>query len=120
MNSEYSGEVVEIEVARYGLRTFRPIPAEELLMTWGFLGVDYSLDKSGKPMALCSTSMYGSLWKTGVCEATCQMPVNTRQNLLIELAALTTGVEPVYGHQAPQENCHCGIYAAHTLKVLSD
>lgn len=133
MSSEYSGEVVEIEVARYGLRTFRHIPAEEavmepnhflvqqtLQMTWAFLGVDYSQDDTGKPMELCSTAMQGSYWKDGVCEAVCGIPVNAHKNLLIELAALTTGVEPVYRHQAPQEDCHCGIYAAHTLKALSD
>lgn len=133
MSSDYSGEVAELEVARYGLRTFRHIPAEDaamepnhflvqhtLHMTWAFLGVDYSQDNTGKPMELCSTAMQGSYWKDGVCEAVCRIPVNAHKNLLIELAALTTGVEPVYGHQAPQEDCHCGIYAAHTLQVLRD
>jgi hypothetical protein len=133
MSSDYSGEVVEIEVARYGLRTFRHIPAEEaemepkpfvmhqtLQMTWTIFGVDYSQDNTGQPMELCSTAMQGSYWKSGVCEAVCRAPVNAHKNLLIELAALTTGVEPVYGHQAPQEDCHCGVYAAHTLRALCD
>jgi hypothetical protein len=132
--SDYSGEVVEIEVARYGLRTFRHVSAYEASMssnerwirdwqsiTLGIYGSDlFGVSKPEGPMELCSTAMSGSHWKTGVCEASCQQELNSHQRLLIELAALTTGVEPVYAHQAPQEDCHCGIYAAHTLAVLRD
>lgn len=130
--SDYSGEVVEVEVARYGLRTFRFIQAyeaainvewlrmQQYLLTGLFLDTPQRQSEPAGPMELCSTSMSGSHWKHGVCEATCRVPQNAHQNLLIELAALTTGTEPVYGHQAPQEDCHCGIYAAHTLGVLTD
>jgi hypothetical protein len=131
MSGDYTGEVVELEVARYGLRTFRHIPADETEMeqtvrwvtngmSFSIFGSDYYGHESEKPMELCSAAVQGSHWKGGVCEAVCRVPANAHKNLLIELAALTAGVEPVFGHQAPQEDCHCGIYAAHTLQVLCD
>jgi hypothetical protein len=131
--NDYSGEVVDVEVARYGLRTFQHVRADELelgpndlwLRAWSWLdpsiwGGEPCLTKPDGPMEFCSTAMRGSNWKHGVCEASCQVPVNSHQKLLIELAALTMGDEPVFSHQAPQEDCHCGIYAAHTLQVLKE
>lgn len=130
--SDYSGEIVAVEVGRYGLRTFRCIPAREAQMPhevasyyqtqrmiWQVLGLSGS-DKSDGPMELVSTYMHGSHWKNGVCESKCLVHRDVYRDRLIELAALTTGSEAVYGHEAPNENCHCGIYAAHTLQTLRD
>lgn len=127
MSGDYNGQAVELEVARYGLRTFRHIPAEQAVMTVHSFAIqqmmrDLGLHSDGPdvPMELCSTAMQGSHWKGGVCEATCQAQRNTHRERLIELAALTVGEQPVFSHQAPHEDCHCGIYAAHTLRTLKE
>lgn len=108
----------EIEVARYALRTFRPVSTAMerdntmlggLLACRGllesFLGIPYV---EPPVIELASVGVPGSHWARGECVAACL-------GLFALWGVMNT---PVLAHPAPQEDCHCGLYGTLTLQSL--
>jgi hypothetical protein len=150
MSNDYTGETLDLEVARYGLRTFRHVAKSKVdypEISWSspwrsINNLSYMISPNylynpvtnnieltagepakDEPMVLASVIKGGSHWENGTCEATCLAEKDEDTELLDrmrELAALSRGETPVNNHIAPQENCHCGIYAAHTYQALYD
>jgi hypothetical protein len=95
--------VSDLEVARYALRTFRPVANEEERDNGG-----WSFFKP-QPTELASVSAPGPNWLDGTCTAQCKIDT-----------AMTAWRDDPPGppHQAPHEDCHCGVYGALTLERL--
>lgn len=125
--SDYAGESVDLEVARYGLRTFQAIRASEAkadpmrLLTFPTLfwdlfgGRDPFEDDPSDPLTLCSVSAPGSHWTDGTCKAEC---IEMGGFNVSAFVALLSG-EEIVAHEAPHETCDCGIYATLSLEHLN-
>jgi hypothetical protein len=129
--SDYSGQKVDLEVARYGLRTFRPArkggtsnPYYDDLIA-GML-IPYSAGLGVKPQPIdAETHVLGSVyigggqyWTDGTCTAECHNDKAKVFTPLDWLSWLTGQKLPL--HQAPSEGCGCGIYATLTYEHLAD
>lgn len=126
--SDYSGDKVDLEVARYGLRTFRPAPRgstaspqfDDIFGTYlaaAWLGIR---PQPPRPETHELGSVFvggGQHWTDGTCTAKCHADsVN-----LISWSWLTALTGQEYpGHEAPSEDCRCGIYATLTYEHLVD
>lgn len=130
--SDYSGNRVDLEVARYGLRTFRPARRgstsdpyfDDILAT---VLVPYSAGFAVKPQPInAETHVLGSVyigggqyWTDGTCTAECHVDkTNSMHHALTLLCQITGQVAP--RHEAPSEGCGCGIYATLTYEHLED
>lgn len=123
--SDYSGNTVDLEVARYGLRTFRAVrkskvdadPMIEALF-FGKRRRPGPYDDPSDPLTLCPVTMIGSHWADGTCEAQCLDGAMTFLSGR-RLRALLLGDYDDGPHTAPHEYCHCGIYATLSLEHLN-
>lgn len=114
----------DIEVARYGLRTFRPEPA-------GFMN---------RGMRLASVMVSGQYWEDGTCSARCIGRLHTwelgtvkwpdhfqiypeEDSLIAALVRMNKLIlwgegDDAGWHEAPHMGCNCGVYATLTLDHL--
>lgn len=127
--SDYSGSRVDLEVARYGLRTFRAVRASEVnydmwipsttALMQMFLGggFDPLEDNPSDPLTLCSVAQAGAHWSDGVCKAEC---LDSSLSVMRVWAQVIFS-EDCYGnrHEAPGADCSCGIYATLSLEHLN-
>ena len=126
--SDYSGEMIGLEVARYGLRTFRPIPlGGRAPLAFPFVDIDPWGHRGD--VELSSVFISGPRWTSGTCAARCLAHLSDSALVTRSLSLSVAGwslwarsqpyrVEEVPSHEAPHEDCQCGIYAAHTLEHL--
>lgn len=126
--SDYSGDKVDLEVARYGLRTFRAALRGSTRSPQfdDIFGADLAALMLGmkpqppRPKTHELGSVFvggGQHWTDGTCTARCH--ADSVNLFSLSLLSALTGVE-YGGHEAPSEDCRCGIYATLTYEHLVD
>lgn len=93
MSDGYDGDEVELEVARYAVRTFLV----------------------GNTHIVSIAAAARGIWKNGTCEAECLI---TRDPFLVELDQFQEYRDNWQPHEAPILKCSCGIYGCLTLGGL--
>jgi hypothetical protein len=117
--NDYSGTCVDLEVARYGLRTFKPmLDAMDWDILMACLNTPWDMTAFTEPAVdqdtvLGSVYVTGQHWLEGTCSAECiaTHPTTAILNLLRPPEQRE--------HEAPHVTCHCGIYATHSLEHLA-